>query len=106
MKIYLSVENAITSMHERGYINDFQLSGNDLLWVQGKIFIRTTDFSIVEYHRFTNTKKNGADQILFGIVALNNSTRGILLNHYSHYTLITPPVIVKKLNEMTSSIAY
>ncbi|MET0636749.1 MAG: hypothetical protein ABWZ25_12035 [Chitinophagaceae bacterium] len=104
MNIYLTKADAIVDMHERGYINDFQLSGNDLLWVQGKVFLRARDFAILEYHRFSNPKRVGADLILFGVISLLNEAKGILLNDHSHRRPATPPVIEKKLNELNISM--
>ena len=106
MKIYPSIQEAVADMHERGYTNDFRLSGNDLLWVQGKMLVRTGDFAILEYHRFANSRKNRADLILFGILALNNSAKGLLLNHCSKLTMVAPPVMVKKLNDIAGAVAY
>ena len=40
MKAYLNKIQAVIDMHTRGYSNDFELIGNDLLWIQQKIFIR------------------------------------------------------------------
>jgi len=105
MEIYLSKEATIAGMHERGYSSDFQLFGNDLLWIQEKKFIRPGEFTIMEYHRFPSQLKKAPDIIIFGVVAHHYGVKGILLNHYSSYTLKTPPVIVKKLNEMNAALA-
>ena len=100
MIIYLTKTQAVISMHERGFIDDFQLFGDNLLWVQHKIFIRPADFIIIEYHRFSRSFKKGSDDILFGVVIINTQVKGILLNHYSCYTLSTPAIIRRKLQEM------
>jgi hypothetical protein len=100
MENYLTAEAAIFDMHQKGYINDFQLIGNDLLWVQEKIFIRSGDFSILECHRLYYEPNGEAHIIVFGIIAHGYDAKGILLNHYAGYTSSTPEIIRKKIIEM------
>jgi hypothetical protein len=99
MKKYTCHREAIIDLHERGFTSDFQLFGNDLLWIQGKIFIREIEFSIIECHRFDRFPQSNNPIIIFGIVAPIYQARGILLNHYSSYTTKTPIVILKKMKE-------
>ncbi len=100
MKINLTGQEVIEDLHEKGYTNDFQLVGNDLLWVQKKIFIRAGDFSILECHRFCGGSRDEAGLVIFGVLALYRNVKGILINHYTTYTKDTPPVIAKKIKEM------
>lgn len=95
----LACQSAIISLKENGYCQDFILFGEYLLWVQEKVFIPETDFSILECHQFGHPGDNDEDFVVFGIVALNESIKGILLNHYS-YTTRSPFIIVKKLREL------
>ena len=101
---YYSKEEAVADMHHRGFSNDFQLFGNDLLWVQEKIFVRMGDFAIVEYHKFLNPRTKRTDAMVFGVVSFHYHVKGILLNDYACYSKCTPPVIVKKLNELNKSL--
>ena len=100
MNIYLTEEEAISSLHEKGYSNDFQLFGNDLLWVQRQVFIRAANFSIMECHRFFGQEQQGKEIIVFGIKVPKYNANGVLLNDYSGYTESIPPIIVQKLEEM------
>jgi hypothetical protein len=100
MNIYLTVQEAIDDLHKKGYSNNFHLFGNDLLWMQKKIFIRSGNFSIVECHRFPGQTQEGKETIVFGIIAIRQNAKGIMLNDYSGYTTRTPAVIVTKLAEM------
>ena len=68
MKRYTTAAAAITDMHERGFTSDFQLRGNDLLWVQQKTFLRTGEFAIIEYHWFWNPASKQTDLLLFGVM--------------------------------------
>jgi len=97
---YVSKNEAIEDLHRRGFNNDFQLFGNDLLWVQEKIFIRMADFEIAEYHHLLLPQSTRTDSIVFGVISNHHHVKGILLNDYSAYILKTPSVIEKKINEL------
>jgi hypothetical protein len=99
MKNYLSRTDIISDLHRKGFTNDFQLFGNDLLWVQGKFFIRAGEFSILEYFKVNDAKNSMNELVVFGIIAPGHNIKGILLNHYKSYTDDTPPVLIKKLKE-------
>ena len=100
MNIYSNRTDVISDLHERGFTNDFQLIGNDLLWVQEKLFIRAGEFSILEYFKINESSNKQDEIIIFGIIALYHNIKGILLDHYKSYSDVTPPVIVKKLKEL------
>jgi hypothetical protein len=100
MKIYLDGPGAIADLHRKGFVNDFQLFGNDLFWVQEKIFIRAGDFAVLEYYKITEPKKNMDEFVVFGIIAFHHDIKGILVNHYKSYTNNTPPVLARKLKEL------
>ena len=99
MKIYSNSSDAVFDLHRKGFTNDFQLFGNDLLWVQEGVFIRAGEFAILEYHKIVLPKNNMREEIVFGIVAPYHNTKGILLNNYESYMGIAPPVLTKKLKE-------
>jgi hypothetical protein len=40
--------------------------------------------------------------VVFGIIAPHHNIKGILIHHYKSYTNITPPVLIKKLNELSA----
>ena len=99
MKKYFGYQDAINDLNARGFTNDFVLFGNDLLWVQGKIFIRGNDFSVVEYHQIGHPDGKIEDLKVFGILAVSANIKGVLLNHYS-YTSAIPAVLINKLTKM------
>jgi hypothetical protein len=96
----LNGPDAISSFHKKGFENDFQLLGNDLFWIQENFFIRAGEFSILEYHEIHRSKSNVDEIAVLGIVALYHNIKGILIHHYKDYTNSTPPVLLKKLNEL------
>jgi hypothetical protein len=101
MKKYIAKYEAIIDLHERGYCEDFQLVGNDLVWLQGKKLIRAGDFSISEYHIFFDSKPLRTSLIIFGVVAFYHDIKGILIHHYKRYPFSIAPVIRKKLNDIS-----
>ena len=100
MEKYVSVHDTIIDMHERGYSQDFKLSGNDLLWLQEKIFVRAGEFSIIEFHTFHVPYTQDAGSIIYGILALYYDVKGILIYNTGH-PVPASPVLIKKLNELS-----
>ena len=54
MRSYHGFHHAIIDLHKKGYVEDFVLFGDDLLWIQEKYFISENNFSISECHRFSH----------------------------------------------------
>jgi hypothetical protein len=102
MKIYFSKSEAIIDLHERGFTEDFQLIGTNLLWIQRKIFLRQKDFSIVACHSFITS--SGKETIIFGVHVNDFFASGVLINHYKSYTDKTPAIIQSKLKKMGASL--
>jgi hypothetical protein len=103
MKIYSGKCEAVIDLHERGFTEDFQLVGTNFLWVQRKIFLRQSDFSITECHSFIDSFGKGT--IILGIIANGLFASGILINHYKNNTDKTPAIIHRKLKKMGSGLA-
>jgi hypothetical protein len=98
MKVYQNKIEAIIGLHERGFIEDFELFGNDLLWVQKKIFLRPSDYKITEVYRFPELSAD--DKVIFGVISNKYYAKGILLNHYKIYTTDIPKIIKHKLIQL------
>ena len=93
MKVRSNKIDAIVDLHRRGFTNDFQLFGNDLLWVQESL-VRVGDFAIVRYQKID-------DLIVCGIIALHHNIKGILLRHCKNFSDVSP-VLIKKLKELNA----
>jgi len=100
MNDYANAPDAVSELHKKGFSNDFQLSGNDLLWIQESISIRAGEFSILEYHKITRAKYNRNELVVFGILAPYHNIKGILIKHIKSDSDGIPPVLIKKLNEL------
>ena len=81
MKISLKACDVITALHETGFTDDFALHGDNMLWVQKKIFLNADELMLFEYHRFSDAK--GKETVVFGVVALYYDIKGILIKHYN-----------------------
>jgi hypothetical protein len=81
MKICLKSADAVSELHKRGFTDDFQLLGNVLLWVQGKVLIKSGEFAILECHTVCGTKKRRKGFNVYGIVAPFHNSKGILISH-------------------------
>ncbi|MEP7377300.1 MAG: hypothetical protein ABI675_28110 [Chitinophagaceae bacterium] len=100
MKTYSKSTDAISHLQRHGFTNDFQLSGNDLLWLEDSLAIRVGEFMITEYYRIRKSKNNLHDIFVFGVIALHHNIKGILLSRFNTYSGGLPAVLLKKLNEL------
>ena len=83
----------------QGFTNDFQLSGNDLIWVQGGLVVRAGEFAILKCYKVEEPLKKANELMVFGVIALYHGIKGILLNRFENSKAISP-VLIKKLNEL------
>ena len=96
MNNYANYQDAIIELNGKGYVEDFVLFGNELLWIQKKLFIGSEDFSIAECHRFGYPAGRVDDLVVFGITMLYQNVKGILMNHYT-FSSRMPEIIIDKL---------
>ena len=104
MKNYKTPSEAVIDLQERGYCHDFQLKGNDLLWLQEKVLVRVGDFQIVEYHHFLSCKNKATTISVYGILAISQSAMGILIRHNTRYNAHASPIIRKKMCHVTQAV--
>src|SRR5687768_5694830 len=100
MKIYSNGPDAIYDLHRKGFSNDFQFTGNDLLWAQENVTIRAGEFAILEYQKITGSNYHRSDLLVFGIIALCHNIKGILIKHSKSNAGQSSPVLMKKMNEL------
>lgn len=82
MKTYLSKRKAIVALHEKGFTEDFELVGDNMLWIQEKIWLQREEFAIVECHSVA--KYTGQPLRIFGVVSDKYWAKGILISHGTH----------------------
>jgi hypothetical protein len=95
MKTYISKWEAIAGLHERGFTEDFELYGCELLWIQQKIFLQSTEFSITECHLFQDDPKK--ELLIYAVTSGCYCIKGILINHDKEYTTETANVVQNKV---------
>ena len=100
MKTYSNSFDAITDLHNEGFANDFQLFGNDLLWLREKRVIQVGEFAILEYHKIDEAVGEFDKCIIVGIFALQYNIKGILLRRFKTFSQDLPPVLIKKIKEL------
>ena len=101
MKAYSSSADAIYDLHQQGFTHDFHLSGNDLLWVQENYMIRVGEFAIAKFYRIEEYKNGFSKCIVIGIIALHHNIKGIFINRLKCCPGDMPPVLIKKLQELS-----
>jgi hypothetical protein len=85
MKSNFKKQDVVINLHERGFTNDFQLIGNDLLWVQGKTYLPKQDHSVLELYKFTRKDKSTIhSDVILGIQSLQHNAKGILIHHFTN----------------------
>ena len=83
MKNYNTKAEAIISLQERGYDNDFILKNECILCVQQGELISPDGFEITETYRFDGGPRLKDNFIIYAIRSLNNDIKGILMTSYS-----------------------
>jgi hypothetical protein len=81
MDLYLTKQQAVWDLHEKGYVYDFLQYGKDLFWVQEKVLIHADGFSIKERHSFREGSKKTGNTVVSAVVALFHGVQGILISH-------------------------
>ena len=77
MKAYSKKGAAIIRLHEKGFTEDFQFVGENILWVQQRLLLSLEEISLLEIHRIPNTADG--DTVVFGVIASQLGIQGILI---------------------------
>jgi hypothetical protein len=77
MKKFLSKSEAIISMHEKGYTEDFRFLGNNMLWVQKQRMMAVASFMLAECCLFLDEK--GAVVYLLALTTERGTVKGIVI---------------------------
>ena len=99
MNIELTQMNIIKDLHERGYNNDFSVSGNGILSVQQKEFISAADIVIQELHRLYKNHEMDHDVIILGVSSISQSLKGILIINLMGIGVRSSQAIVDRISE-------
>jgi hypothetical protein len=91
MKAYTTKWAAIIGLHERGFTEDFKLSGNSVLWVQQGVRLLPKEITLVEFYGFSSA--TGNRMLIVAVIANHLGIKGILINHQKDYADKMIPVI-------------
>lgn len=100
MKIYFNGPDAVIGLHKDGFRDDFQLINDKLFWVQGKLFIRAGNFTLVEYHTIIETGINRNGFVVIGISVPQYHVKGILITHHHPGANRWSPMMTRKIKEL------
>ncbi len=104
MRVYLSLNDVVVEMHERGYTDDFELNRDGIYWVQNKLFLNPDEFLIAECHNFLGPHADGL--IIFGIVSPRFLVKGLLIDHYHTELSKYPSLMIQKIEELVSLTTF
>jgi hypothetical protein len=71
--------NLIVSLHQRGFVDDIELAGDEFFCVQQKTFVQLQDLSILERYRVHKKGRRKEDKMVFGLSAESLGVKGILI---------------------------
>lgn len=103
MKVFLSKWEAIIDLHERGFTEDFELCGDNILWIQQKTLLLSTNLELMESYFFPN--EGGKETIILAVALNGYCARGILLTHQKNNSIKTSPPSNKEFINQVSYLA-
>jgi hypothetical protein len=93
MEFYVSERAAIIGLHENGFTEDFAFSGNNILWVQQRVFLSPEEVTVIELHRFGSTP--GHKMTIVALISNFYCVKGILITHQMSHRVENMSVINK-----------
>src|ERR1700759_1761561 len=94
---YVSILEAITDLHQRGYSADFNLLGNRLFCSQTKSYLHLNEFDVLEVYRFEDGLRPRGETIVYGIEGLH--IKGILFQTSLALGTIGHEVLMRKIKK-------
>ncbi len=96
MKTFDTLSDAIKSLKDRGYTNDFNLHPEWIECPPLKLQLAPEQFHVDEVHRFEEMTSPDDSAILFA-VSSSTGVKGLLIDAYGVYADSLSPVMIKKL---------
>lgn len=100
MPAYENLIQALADLKQRGYTEDFNLSGDCLVCHKRAIGLRPEDFRIDEYYRFEGDSNPDDSSIIFAITS-DAGYHGTLVDAYGTYAESVTPEMAEKLRMAT-----
>ena len=78
MTNYLTITDAVTDLHKRGFSEDFVWLGHaGLFWIQGQSLISPTNFRVLESHEVAIDKHFKSSSRVRGFLVITSGLMGI-----------------------------
>jgi len=81
---YLTVQDAVQGLKERGFTDNLELAGNVLRAVGSGRSYTATELTIIEHHRFEGASDPDDMAVVYGILS-DDGMRGIVVDAYGVY---------------------
>jgi hypothetical protein len=96
----LKKQDVVINLHEKGFTDDFQLIGSNLLWVQGQTYLRRDECSVLEFYEFAETNKaTEHSRLILGIQCLHHNAKGILIQELQAKEYLKTETVEKDLKK-------
>ena len=96
MKVFDTLSEAIFSLKNQGYTNDFNLHPDWIECPPLKVRLTPEEFHVDQVHRFEGMTSPEDSAILFA-VSSSSGLKGLLVDAYGPYAESLSPIMVQKL---------
>jgi hypothetical protein len=97
MNNYDTLSQAINSLKEKGYTEDFNLKADHLEYPAKKLKLEPENFTIDEFHRFEGMSNPADMSVVYAVSADDENIKGVLVDAYGTYAEKLNPKMAKKL---------
>ncbi len=98
METFETLSQAITSLQQRGYVNDFNLHPE---WIECPPLnkkLKPDEFHVDEVHRFEGMSSTDDNSVLYAVSSPAAGLKGLLVDAYGVYAASASPEMLKKLH--------
>ena len=79
---YGTLSETINYLKKEGYMHDFNIKTDYIIWSQTNVKLSPDDFEIDKVHRFEGESNPDDQSILYAISSLKFKVKGVLVNGY------------------------
>jgi len=97
MKTYDTLSEAIFSLKNQGYTNDFNLHPEWIECPPLKLRLAPEEFHVDQVHRFEGMTSSSDDSAILFAVTSSSGLKGLLVDAYGPYADSLSPIMVQKL---------
>lgn len=94
-----TVSRVLTVLKERGYTEDFNLTGTCLVCHGNSLRLFPNEFVVDKHYRFEGPSDPGDEAIVYAISSIKHNVKGVLVNAYGMYSDKISDDMIKALKE-------